>query len=294
MEVKPGRLFFTAVFFLAVFEFCCFQKRAFSGEESFTAASGFNRSFENGEEDKENNGGENINGNALFGGNVGIGTREPQARLHIGGKPGVDGIMFPDGTMQTTATTNSEESKWGTNNNSIYNTNEGNIGIGTRSPRSKLEVNGNIKTKAVNGNDVVRTQTFQVFPLPGDYIYATSSTSYSPVSKLIPGGLSPHFLSPITGTKRYYRFKVSYIDDISTTDEAEGSHLRYYADKGNIEIFKFFLEFSSSSGAWIKQRTSERFQYADSERSLIEARSGVEGKFLQIYGIWIIAEDVVK
>lgn len=36
-------------------------------------------------------------------GNVGIGTSEPQARLHIGGKPGKDGIMFPDGTVQKTA-----------------------------------------------------------------------------------------------------------------------------------------------------------------------------------------------
>ncbi|MDR4504718.1 MAG: hypothetical protein MRK01_08005 [Candidatus Scalindua sp.] len=293
METMSGRLFFAAVSFLAIFEFCCFQKVVFSEEGSFTAASGFNRSFAS-DDDMESKSGENIDGNALFGGNVGIGTREPQARLHIGGKPGVDGIMFPDGTMQTTATTSSGEGKWGTNNTSIYNLNEGNIGVGTMSPDSKLEVNGNIKAKMVNGNDAARTQTFQVFPLPGDYIFATSSTTYSPVSKMIPGGLAPHFLSPITGTKRFYRLKVSYIDDILSTDEVAGSHLRYYADKANIEIFNFCLEFSSSSGAWIKQRTSERFQYADSARSLIEARSGVEGRFLQIYGIWIIAEDVVK
>ncbi len=36
-------------------------------------------------------------------GNVGIGTRSPDAKLEIGGTPGVDGIMFPDGTVQTTA-----------------------------------------------------------------------------------------------------------------------------------------------------------------------------------------------
>ncbi len=34
---------------------------------------------------------------------VGIGTNAPQAILHVGGTPGVDGIMFPDGTLQTTA-----------------------------------------------------------------------------------------------------------------------------------------------------------------------------------------------
>ncbi len=293
MRVKPGRMFFAAVSLFIIFGCCCFGKIVFSDEEGFTTASGFGGRF-SGEDDSGEKSGESIDGNALFGGNVGIGTREPQARLHIGGKPGVDGIMFPDGTLQTTAKTGNGESKWDTNNNSIYNTNVGNIGIGTMKPESKLDVNGNIKAKTVNGNDVARKQTFQVFPLPGDYIFTTSSTSFSPVSKLIPGGLTPHFISPITGTGRFYRLRVSYIDDLSPADEVPGSNLRYYADRAGIEIFNFVLEFSSSSGAWIKQRTSERFQYSDSERSLMEARSGVEGKFLQIYGIWIIAEDVVE
>lgn len=35
-------------------------------------------------------------------GDVGVGT-SPAARLHVGGAAGVDGIMFPDGTLQTTA-----------------------------------------------------------------------------------------------------------------------------------------------------------------------------------------------
>ncbi len=293
MKIRLGKLYLSTLYISMIFGFCSAHQLVFSEEDSFTTASGFEGSLES-EDDRENKSGENIDGNALFGGNVGIGTREPQARLHIGGKPGVDGIMFPDGTMQTTASTSSGEIKWGTNNTSIYNMNEGNIGVGTMSPDSKLEVNGNIKAKMVNGNDVARSQTFQVFPLPGDYIFATSSTSYSSVSKLIPGGLTPHFLSPITGTKRFYRLRVSYTDDISIIDEVAGSHVRFYADQANTEIFNFVLEFSSSSGAWIKQRISERFQYSDSTRSLMEARSGVEGKFLQIYGIWIIAEDVLE
>jgi len=38
-------------------------------------------------------------------GNVGIGTNSPGAKLHVSGTPGTDGIMFPDGTIQTTAAT---------------------------------------------------------------------------------------------------------------------------------------------------------------------------------------------
>lgn len=40
-------------------------------------------------------------------GNVGIGTA-PAAKLHVGGVPGVDGIMFPDGTLQITASQGGE------------------------------------------------------------------------------------------------------------------------------------------------------------------------------------------
>lgn len=39
------------------------------------------------------------------GGGVGINTNSPMAALHIGGTPAVDGLMFPDGTLQTTAYT---------------------------------------------------------------------------------------------------------------------------------------------------------------------------------------------
>jgi len=48
-------------------------------------------------------------GRVVVNGNVGIGTTnpDPKAKLHINGAPGVDGILFPDGTFQKTAFTGS-------------------------------------------------------------------------------------------------------------------------------------------------------------------------------------------
>lgn len=85
-------------------------------------------------------------------GNVGIGTSGPTAKLHIGGTPGVDGIKFPDGTLQTTA---SQSTQWGTSGNDIYyNTSGGKVFIGT-TPSSttgttyELNVCGTILSKEV-------------------------------------------------------------------------------------------------------------------------------------------------
>ncbi len=76
--------------------------------------------------------------------------------------------------------------------------------------------------------------------------------------------------------------------------EGYGSNLRYFEDGSNTEIFNLALRHSSASTDWIKQKISHRFQYVGNENSKLETRSGVDGKYLQIYGIWIIAEDVVK
>ncbi len=81
-----------------------------------------------------------LGGRNYFEGNVGIGTEDPQAALHIAGTPGEDGIMFPDGTVQTSAAGGGGH--WDDNGDDIYNTNPGKVGIGTDSPSNRLSVDG--------------------------------------------------------------------------------------------------------------------------------------------------------
>lgn len=73
---------------------------------------------------------------------LGLGTDAPGARLHLGGVPGVDGVMFPDGTLQTTAagTVVGGDSLWSLSlNNDIFYS-QGNVGIGTTAPAAKLDI----------------------------------------------------------------------------------------------------------------------------------------------------------
>ncbi|UCE59888.1 MAG: hypothetical protein JSU63_20890 [Phycisphaerales bacterium] len=79
------------------------------------------------------------------GGNVGIGTESPAAKLHVGGTPGTDGIMFPDGTLQTSAAAGGGgDSLWSNFGSMIYYT-AGNVGIGTAIPEDDLHVVGDTR-----------------------------------------------------------------------------------------------------------------------------------------------------
>lgn len=290
MQLKTERLFLTIFISLVIFGIYSVTNVAYAQEEGVTSASG----YQEPKDDKK--GTDGIGNNAIFGGNVGIGTMNPLARLHIFGSPGVDGIMFPDGTVQTTAAAainGWSNSVWQTENSNIFNTNDGNVGIGTHAPKSKLDVKGNIKARTVNGNDIVRTQSFQIFPA-GHASFITEETSYSSLTKYLNGGLLSQFLAPLEGTKRYYRLKVTYTDNITESDGVAGSNVRYIEDESGVEIFNFVLEYSSASGDFINQRISNRFVYDGIEVTRMEFRSGVIGKYLQIFAVWVIAEDVIE
>jgi len=144
-------------------------------------------------------------------GNVGIGTTTPTQKLDVVGNiklTGVgNGITFPDGTTQTTASIGSVTGTGTTNNlpvwssatalgNSVITQSSGSIGIGTTTPTAKLDVAGNARVSgSVNaasanivGSLTVADNLLFVWPEEGQVIvegalavdeFITTATYYS-------------------------------------------------------------------------------------------------------------------
>lgn len=87
--------------------------------------------------------------NVSAAGNVGIGTTTPSAKLQIAGTPGVDGIKFPDGTTQVTASAGGA-GFWSASGSHIFKNNAGNVGIGISAPFAPLHVNSTTAGSADN------------------------------------------------------------------------------------------------------------------------------------------------
>jgi hypothetical protein len=114
-------------------------------------------------------------------GNVGIGTLTPTQKLEVVGTAKFDGgIVFGDGTTQTTATLIGPQgpqgpsgpagtsSQWNTNGANIYY-NSGNVGIGTTTPATSLEVQGNLTVDTginLSGSIYSGSSGTQIFQAP--------------------------------------------------------------------------------------------------------------------------------
>ena len=84
-------------------------------------------------------------------GNVGIGTTTPSAKLEVAGNikitdgtQGLGKVLVSDATGLATWST-PPVIPWTINGSNIFNSNAGNVGIGTTTPTAKLDVTGNIK-----------------------------------------------------------------------------------------------------------------------------------------------------
>lgn len=108
---------------------------------------------------------------------LGLGVTNPQARLHIGGTPGVDGIRFPDGSLQTTAAGlgGGGGGFWTPSGTNIFNNNGGNVGIGTNIPGARLEV---VTDTAAAGDNSARFRAPTIGPNASHVHYGTTGDWY--------------------------------------------------------------------------------------------------------------------
>ncbi|MHC4559480.1 MAG: hypothetical protein ACYTFW_17960 [Planctomycetota bacterium] len=92
------------------------------------------------------------------GDNVGIGTTSPDAKLHVNGlikisngSPGTGKVLTSDDTglasWQTPTGGGGPDGDWAISGNNMYAMPSGNVGVGTSSPTTKLDVNGQMRVR---------------------------------------------------------------------------------------------------------------------------------------------------
>lgn len=133
---------------------------------------------------------------------LGIGTDAPQARLHVGGIPGVDGIMFPDGSIQTTAAgLGGGDGFWTAGGTNIFNNNGGNVGIGITDPSFKLDVRSSTGFGARLGMQGAGGGALVVASNPNDnkvYVEGYNSTDNGSAAEMLIAGFQGGQLPKLT------------------------------------------------------------------------------------------------
>jgi hypothetical protein len=79
----------------------------------------------------------------LNNGNVGIGTNNPTEKFHI------EGDLLITGNIVDSSGTHSAVSKWAVSGSDIYNTNSGNVGIGTNDPTATLHIHSQSSSQSI-------------------------------------------------------------------------------------------------------------------------------------------------